>query len=171
MKCLNQVKEQVLELQRRCWGHNLEESVLSCQCSSKRGSRWAADLNSGKAPDHEWRRTTYVLSTTTTHKARQHHSTPSWLWAEFGPSQKTGWHPGHIWQSLSESESPSVLSDSLRTHGLYSPWNSPGQNTRVGSLFLLQGIFPTQGLNPGLPQSRQIFYQLSHKGSPRILDW
>ena len=37
------------------------------------------------------------------------------------------------------------MSDSLRPHGLYSPWNSPGQNTGVGSLFLLQGIFPTQG--------------------------
>ena len=34
-------------------------------------------------------------------------------------------------------------------HGLYSPWNSPGQNTGVGSCSLLQGIFPTQGLNPG----------------------
>ena len=48
------------------------------------------------------------------------------------------------------------------THGLYSPWNSPGQNTGVGSLFLLQGIFPTQGLNPGLPHCRWILYQLSH---------
>ena len=44
-----------------------------------------------------------------------------------------------------------------------SPWNSPGQNTDVGSLFLLQGIFPTQGSNPGLPHCRQILYQLSHK--------
>ena len=44
-----------------------------------------------------------------------------------------------------------------------SPWNSPGQNTGVGSLSLLQGIFPTQGLNPGLPHRRHIFYQLSHK--------
>ena len=43
-------------------------------------------------------------------------------------------------------------------------WNSPGQNTGVGSLSLLQGIFPTQGLNPGLPHCRQILYQLSHKG-------
>ena len=59
----------------------------------------------------------------------------------------------------------------LRPHGLYSPWNSPGQKTRVGSLFLLQEIFPTQGLNPGLPYYRQILYQLSHKGSPRILRW
>ena len=40
-----------------------------------------------------------------------------------------------------------------------------GQNTRVGSLLLLQGIFPTQGSNPGLPHCRQILYQLSHKGS------
>ena len=57
--------------------------------------------------------------------------------------------------------------DSLRLHGLYSSWNSPGQNTGVGSLSLLQGISPTQGLNPGLPQDRQILYQLSHKGNPR----
>ena len=70
-----------------------------------------------------------------------------------------------------ESESCSVLSDSLPPHGLCSPWNSPGQNTGVGSLSLLQGIFPTQGLNPGLPHCRQILYQLSHKGSPRILEW
>ena len=46
-----------------------------------------------------------------------------------------------------------------------------GQNTGVGSLSLLQGIFPTQGSNPGLPHCRQILYQLSHKGSPRILEW
>ena len=51
------------------------------------------------------------------------------------------------------------------------PWNSLGQNTRVGSLSILQGIFPTQGSNPGLPHCRQILYQLSHKGSPRILEW
>ena len=43
--------------------------------------------------------------------------------------------------------------------------NSPGQNTGVVSLSLLQGIFPTWGLNPGLPHCRQILYQLSHKGS------
>ena len=58
------------------------------------------------------------------------------------------------------------------TPGLYSPWNSPGQNTGVGSsLSLLQGIFPTQGLNPGLLHCRQILYQLSHKRSSRILEW
>ena len=38
-------------------------------------------------------------------------------------------------------------------------------------LSLLQGIFPTQVSNPGLPHCRQILYQLSHKGSPRILEW
>ena len=51
---------------------------------------------------------------------------------------------------VKESESLSVVSDSLRPHGLYSPWNPPGQNTGVGSLSFLQGIFPTQGSNPGL---------------------
>ena len=70
-----------------------------------------------------------------------------------------------------ESESHSVMSDSLRSHGLYSPWNSPGQNTGVGSLSLLQGILPTQGLNPDLLHCRWILYQLSHKGIPRILEW
>ena len=65
----------------------------------------------------------------------------------------------------------SVVSNSLQPHGLYSPWNSPGQNTGVGSLSLLQGIFPTQGSNPGLPHCRWILYQLSHKGSPGILEW
>ena len=58
------------------------------------------------------------------------------------------------------------MSDSLRTHGVYSPWNSQGQNTAVGSLSFLQGVFPTQGSNPGLPHCRQVLYQLSHKGSP-----
>ena len=52
-------------------------------------------------------------------------------------------------------------------HGI----NSPGQNTGVGSLSLLQGIFPIQGSNPGFPHCRWILYQLSHKGSPRILEW
>ena len=56
------------------------------------------------------------------------------------------------------------------------PWttqsrNSPAQNG-VGSLFLLQGILPTQGLNPGLLHCRQILYQLSYQGSPnKAEDW
>ena len=54
---------------------------------------------------------------------------------------------------------------------LYSPWNSLCQNTEVGSLSHLQGILPTQRLNPGLPLCRQILYKLSHKESPSILKW
>ena len=57
------------------------------------------------------------------------------------------------------------MSDSLQSHGLYSPWNSLGQNTGVCSLSLLQGIFPTHGSNPGLLHGRRTPYQLSHKGS------
>ena len=47
-------------------------------------------------------------------------------------------------QEESESEGRSVVSNSLWPHGLYSLWNSPGQNTGVGGLSLLQKIFPTQ---------------------------
>ena len=73
------------------------------------------------------------------------------------------------WRRKKESESRSVLSSSLRP---YSPWNSPDQNNWSGcSLSLLQGIFSTQGSNSGLPHCRWILYQLSHKGSLRILEW
>ena len=64
----------------------------------------------------------------------------------------------------------SVVSDSLQHHGLYSPpgssvhGNSPGNNTEVGYHPLLQGIFPTQGSNPGY--YRQILYYLSHQRNP-----
>ena len=51
------------------------------------------------------------------------------------------------------------------------PWNSPGQNTGVGSRSLLQVIFLTQGSNPGLSHCRRILYCLNHQGSPRILEW
>ena len=78
---------------------------------------------------------------------------PSWLHVQLSPS----WSEVKVAQSC--------------PHGLYSPWNSPGQNTGVGSLSLLQGIFPTQGLNPGLCHCRWILYQLNHKGSLRILEW
>ena len=70
--------------------------------------------------------------------------------------------------SIYESESRSVMSDSLRPHGLCSPWNSPGQNTGVCSLSLLQGIFPTQGSNSGLLHCRQVPHQLSQQGSPLV---
>ena len=95
-----------------------------------------------------------------------------------------------------KSESCSVISDSLRPCGLYSPWNSLGQNTGVGSLSLLQGTFPTQGANsghpkntgvgslsllqgifptqesnPGLLHCRWILDQLSYQGSPELNCW
>ena len=67
--------------------------------------------------------------------------------------------------------SHSVVSDSLRPDGLqpsrlFCPWDFPDKNTGVGGL--LQEIFPTQGLNPGLPHCRQTLYHLSHKESPSI---
>ena len=74
-------------------------------------------------------------------------------------------------QVYEESESRSVVCDSLQPHGLYSPWNSSGQNTGVSSLSLLQGIFPTQELNPDFLHCRQILYQLRYKGSPGVLEW
>ena len=78
---------------------------------------------------------------------------------------------GHWWSEQHHlnclwSESRSVVSDSLQPNGLYSPWNSPGQNTGVGSHSLLQRIFPTQKLNQGLLHCRQILYQLNLQGSP-----
>ena len=71
-----------------------------------------------------------------------------------------------------ETVSHSVVFDSSWPHGLeptmlFCPWNSPGKNTGVGCHFLLQGIFPTQGLNSSLPPCRQTLYQLSHQGSPK----
>ena len=69
--------------------------------------------------------------------------------------------------------SRSVMSNSLRPHGLHPgrllcPRDSPGKNTGVGCCALLQGIFPTQELNPGLLHYRQILYHLSHQGSPTV---
>ena len=66
----------------------------------------------------------------------------------------------------------SVVSDSLRPHGLWPtrflrPWDFPGTSTGVGCHFLLQEIFPSQGLNPGLPHCRQTLYRLSHQGGKK----
>ena len=77
--------------------------------------------------------------------------------------------PGPGTQIL-HSKSRSVVSDSSRPHRLYSPWNSPGQDTGVGSRHsLLWGIFPTQGSNPGLLHCRRILYKLSLQGSPNVM--
>ena len=89
---------------------------------------------------------------------------------DFSQSERNDWHfqtnDSSPWicchkypvNRLYESESYSVMSDSLGPRGLYSSWNSPVQNTGVGSSFLLQGSFPTKGLDPGLPHCRCIFF-------------
>ena len=84
-------------------------------------------------------------------------------------------HGGHNWEQgrpgpslkgmVGESESHSIVSDSLWPHGLWParlpcPWDSLGKNTGVGSRSLPQEIFPTQGLNPDLLHCRQILYCL-----------
>ena len=74
----------------------------------------------------------------------------------------------YIKKKVKVAQSRPILWDTIDLH---SPWTPPGQNTRAGSLSLLQETFPTQGLDPGLPHCRWILYQLSHKGSPRILEW
>ena len=70
--------------------------------------------------------------------------------------------------SINKCVSRSVVPNSLRPHGLQPtrllcPWDFPGKDTGVGCHFLLQGIFPTQGSNPGLLHCRQILYRLSYK--------
>ena len=64
------------------------------------------------------------------------------------------------------NECHSVVSDSLPPHVLYSPWNSPGQNTGVDSPS--PGDLPNLGIKPRSPTWGRILYQLSHQGSPRI---
>ena len=115
---------------------------------------------------------------------QQAQGTPGYLPPNFTPSstmsELTWWNigclePGYkplgliwcshffnCWDINSESESFSVVSNSLWPHGLCSPWNSPAQNTGVGSSSLRQRIFPTQGSNPGLPYCRQILHQLTN---------
>ena len=63
------------------------------------------------------------------------------------------------------------MSSSLWPHGLYNPWNFPGQNTGVGSHSLLQGIFPTQGSNPGLPHCRRFFTSWTTREAQECSDY
>ena len=71
---------------------------------------------------------------------------------------------GYVVKSVKVAQSCLTLCDLMD----YSPWDSPGQNTGVGSLSPLQGILPTQGSNPGLPHCRQILYQLSYHGHVEV---
>ena len=65
------------------------------------------------------------------------------------------------------SESCSVMSDSLQSHGLYRPWNSPGQNTGVGSLFLPPGDLPNPGIKPRSPASKADSLPAEPQGKPK----
>ena len=83
------------------------------------------------------------------------------------------WETASYLYVSNESVSYSVMSHSLRSPGLQPvrllcPWNSPGKNPGMASHSLLQGIFPTQGLNPSLPHCRQILYHLSPQGSGHV---
>ena len=95
-------------------------------------------------------------------------STRSWAWAHCNISA-SWWHTRRLhdsskWKSLHCVQ----LCDPMN---YTSSWNSPCKNAGVGCHAVLQGIFPTQRWNPGLPHCTQTLYQLSHKGSPRILEW
>ena len=78
-------------------------------------------------------------------------------------------YPDLCWQTVISVKVKSLSNVRLFatpwTAWLLSPWDFPGKNTGVGCHFLLQGIFLTQGLNPGLPHCRQMLYHLSYQGS------
>ena len=84
-------------------------------------------------------------------------------WKSYSAQQEKELTMWTWWKSLSHVWLFATLCDS--------PWNSPGQNTGVGSRSLLQAIFPTQGSNSGLPHCRWILYQLSHQRSPTRWPW
>ena len=86
-----------------------------------------------------------------------------WVWVNSGSWLWTG-RPGML-QPMRSQRVGHDWATELNWTGLYNPWYSPGQSTGVCRCSLLQGIFPTQGSNPGIPHWRQILYQLSHQGS------
>ena len=112
----------------------------------------------------------YRVSLRVYDRARQHIKKQRYHFASKGlHSQSYGFSHSHVW--MWQSESRSVVSDSLWPHGLYSPWSSPGQNTGVGSLSLLQGIFPTQGSNPGLRIAGGVFTNWAIRGAHGCESW
>ena len=97
---------------------------------------------------------------------------PRGLWWGCWDAGSTGRGDIHVCRAV---RSHSVMSISnpmdCSPPGSSVPGASPGKNTGEGCHVLLQGIFPTQGSNPGLPHCRQILYHLTYQGSPRILEW
>ena len=124
-------------------------------------SRWmdkddAVHISSGILPSHkkEWNHA--ICSNVNGHR---------YYYPKWSKSEKP-YHTILYGITYSERKWKSVVPASLQPHGLNSPWNSPGQNIRMGSHFLLQGIFLTQGSNLGLPHCRQILYHLSTREAP-----
>ena len=98
----------------------------------------------------------------------QNHSNVSFSKTKKSTRVCVWWLPKVEYNSISKvklSQSCPTLWDPME----YSPWNSPGQNTGEDCRSLLQGIFPIQESNPGLPHGRRILYQLSHQGSISLL--
>ena len=89
--------------------------------------------------------------------AAVHGVAKSWTWL-------SDWTTGHFQFAFERSESVSCSVVSWTVARLLCPWNTPGKRTGVGCHTLIQGIFPTQVMNPGLPLCRQILYRLSHHG-------
>ena len=121
---------------------------------------------------HDW-----VTKHSTTLTSQRQNNKRSWwvvkMLVEIKFVDKNGTNP-----SKRVNVSCSVVPSFLRPHWLQPtrllcPWDFPGKDTGVGCYFLLQGIFPTQGSNPGLLHCRQILYQLSYKGShsKRVMEW
>ena len=119
--------------------------------------------------------------TTKLHSSRQYGTGRKTETQTNGTRQKTRKTHTHTYGILSltrearlcERERCSVMCKTLQPHALYSTWNSPGQNTGVGSLQPVpspRGL-PNPGVEPRSPTMQQVLYQLSHKESPRILDW
>ena len=93
-------------------------------------------------------------------------ATNTWLFLSNCNGNETSIWDCKNWQwgglSCEHYDEAKVTCSGMRPHGLYSSWNYSGQNTGVCSLSLLQRIFPTQGLNPGLPHCRHILYHMEN---------
>ena len=139
----------------------LQATTKCPSCRNKDGRSCRPQLRLGAAKlIHYFKITTLNKNTDSSHVLKAYAETGR-VRAHFCEPPNLGSQP-HVkskWKSLS-------CVQLFMTQGLYGPWNSPGQNTRVGSHSLLQGIFPTQGSNPGLLHCRWILYQLSYEGSP-----
>ena len=123
------------------------------------------------ARHHMVKAQSFILTSHTSHELRVPRLfslLTSWLQVLESPLLSQVWSLARMTHRTQENVGGSVVSESLWPHGLWPtrllfPWDSPGKNTRVGSHSLLQGIFPTQGLNPDRLHYRQNLYCLSYQ--------